>query len=111
MKTPLPGRPVRGSRSGVPVMALFDLLGRSWAMGIIWHLNEGPGNFRKLQAYCEDVSPTTLNTRLRELRESHLIELTPRGYQLTAMGRELFVLLEPLGAWSKKWAREFNNDV
>ena len=29
-RTPKPGRPVRGSRSGVPVMALLDLLGRRW---------------------------------------------------------------------------------
>ena len=33
-KLPKPGQPVRGSRSGAPIMALFDLLGRRWAMGV-----------------------------------------------------------------------------
>ena len=30
-------------------MALFDLLGRRWAMGIIWNLAAGPATFRALQ--------------------------------------------------------------
>ena len=43
---PLPGSPVRGSRSGAPVMALLDLLGRRWAMGVLWTLCEGgPATF------------------------------------------------------------------
>ena len=67
MAIPKPGKPVRGSKTGQPIMALFDLLGRSWAMGIIWHLYKGPSTFRKLQEYCESISPTTLNKRLKEL--------------------------------------------
>ena len=109
MKTPVPGGPVRGSKSGVPIMALFDLLGRSWAMGIIWHLSDGARNFRQLQEYCETVSPTTLNTRLKELRLAQLIELRKEGYTLTETGQELFVVIKPLGAWSKKWAKGFTN--
>ena len=29
-------------------MAAFDLLGRRWAMGIIWNLSKGPATFRSL---------------------------------------------------------------
>ena len=90
-------------------MALFDLLGRSWAMGIIWNLNEGPHNFRELQAKCETVSPTTLNTRLKELKAVHLIDRSITGYKLTEAGYELFTLLKPLGAWSQKWARKLSD--
>ena len=104
-KTPLPGKPVRGSKSGVPVMALLDLLGRSWAMGIIWGLSEGPMTFRKVQSYCETLSPTTLNVRLKELSKAGLIEKAPEGYSLTGLGYELFLLITPLGSWAKKWAR------
>ena len=62
-------RPVRGSSSGRPIMALLDLLGRRWALRLIWELREGPLVFRALQARC-GVSPSVLNTRLAELREA-----------------------------------------
>ncbi len=107
MSTPIPGSPVRGSKSGQPIMALFDLLGRSWAMGIIWNLADGPKTFRQLQAVCESVSPTTLNTRLKELKDSYMIERTDNGYQLTDSGREVLELLKPLGKWAKHWSNKF----
>ena len=105
MPFPAPGQPVRGSKTGVPIMALFDLLGRSWSMGIIWHLNEGPATFRVLQAYCESISPTILNKRLKELTKAALIERTLEGYQLTPKGKELYEMLSPLGKWAKVWAK------
>ena len=108
MKLPIPGKPVRGSKSGQPIMALLDLLGRSWAMGIIWHLYNGPSTFRKLQDYCESISPTTLNKRLKELKESHLIERSLDGYMLTQQGKELYELIEPLGGWARHtWSKNF----
>ena len=107
-QTPLPGKPVRGSRSGVPVMALLDLLGRSWAMGIIWGLSERPLTFRKVQEHCETLSPTTLNVRLKELTKAGLIKKTAEGYALTGLGEELFGLITPLGTWAKKWARSLS---
>jgi len=107
MPIPKPGQPVRGSKSGAPIMALFDLLGRRWAMGIIWNLNEGAMTFRVLQARCEakngPISPSILNTRLKDLQEARLVERTLAGYQLTDLGREIFRLIEPLDNWSKKW--------
>ncbi|UII32346.1 helix-turn-helix transcriptional regulator [Fulvivirga ulvae] len=107
MKIPKPGAPVRGSKSGQPIMALFDLLGRSWAMGVIWNLNHGPCTFRELQVRCNTVSPTTLNSRLKELTNAYIIERCMEGYQLTQSGKELYTLLSPLGEWSRKWAKKF----
>jgi len=104
MAIPRPGNPVRGSRSGTPVMAVFDLLGRRWAMGIIWNLNLGSASFRSLQKSCESISPSVLNSRLKDLREAGLIELTDDGYTLTALGKELFQLLKPFKEWSVRWA-------
>jgi len=109
MAIPRPGSPVRGSRSGAPIMALFDLLGRSWAMGIVWNLSGGALNFRELQELCETVSPTTLNRRIKELREAQIIELTDDGYKLTASGRKLYELMQPLSRWSRGWARRLKN--
>lgn len=105
MAIPKPGKPVRGSQSGAPLMTVFDLLGRRWAMGIIWNLSKGPVTFRALQTACESISPSILNTRLKDLKEAKLIDRSLEGYHLTAMGEELFHLLFPLGDWSIKWAK------
>ncbi|NAY92017.1 transcriptional regulator [Muricauda sp. JGD-17] len=111
MIIPKPGLPVRGSKTGQPIMALLDLLGRSWAMGIVWHLYKGPSTFRELQDYCESISPTTLNTRLGELNKCHLVERCLEGYVLTEYGRELFELLEPMGSWARhRWAKSFEEN-
>ena len=104
MSIPKPGQAVRGSKTGAPIMAAFDLLGRRWAMGIVWNLSDGPRTFRGLQQACESISPTILNRRVKELREAHIIERTLEGYQLTDLGQELFSVLKPFGAWSLKWA-------
>ncbi|MEM6499273.1 MAG: helix-turn-helix domain-containing protein [Pseudomonadota bacterium] len=107
MKFPKPGSPVRGSKTGEPIMALFDLLGRSWAMGIVWQLaDRGPANFRELQDRCEGVSPAVLNTRLKELRAAGLLEHGSQGYQVTKSGKQLFKHLSPLARWSSKWAHD-----
>ena len=110
MSLPIPGKPVRGSKSGNHLMALFDLLGRSWAMGIIWRLNEGPATFRALQERCETISPTTLNKRLKELSQSFMIERTTDGYILTKQGKEIFELLTPLEKWARSWAKIFEEN-
>jgi len=103
---PIPGQPVRGSRTGQPIMALFDLLGRAWAMGIVWQLKDGPYTFRQLQVACENVSPSLLNRRLKELRATGIISHGPGGYQLTPIGIELFERLQPLGTWADQWAAQ-----
>lgn len=105
MSGAIPGKPVRGSKSGVPIMALFDLLGRRWAMGILWTLcQEEPCTFRKIQELCDSISPTLLNTRLKDLREAGLLDHEAGGYLATTLGHELYALLVPLGSWSKAWA-------
>ncbi len=96
---------VRGSRTGRPIMALLDLLGRRWVLRIVWELREEPKRFRELQDAI-GASPTIVNGRLGELREARLVELDPdRGYRLTALGKELLHLFLPLHVWSEKWAK------
>ena len=105
-KPPCPGARVRGSQTGRPVMALLDLLGRRWVLRILWELRGEPLNFRELQAACGGISPSVLNTRLAELRDSLIVELrTDEGYALTKTGRELLTQLTPLTVWSEKWAK------
>jgi len=96
---------VRGSRTGRPIMALLDLLGRRWTLRIVWELREGALRFRELQDLI-GASPTIVNTRLAELREARLVELDEAtGYRLTTLGRELLQLFLPLHVWSEKWAK------
>lgn len=109
MPIPIPGKPVRGSESGVPVMALFDLLGRAWAMGVIWQLQGGPYTFRELQSRCESISPTILNNRIKDLREAGIVERILEGYRLTEIGNELITILLPFADWSANWAKEVFN--
>ena len=104
VSTPIPGRPVRGSTTGRPVMALFDLVGRRWALRIVWELREGDATFRDLAHRCDDVSSSVLRDRLRDLTVAGIVERGDGGYRLTADGRELMELLRPLGQWSQRWA-------
>ncbi|MCP5056288.1 MAG: helix-turn-helix transcriptional regulator [bacterium] len=103
MSAPRPGQRVHGSRTGRPIMAAFDLLGRRWALRVLWELGEAPLTFRELRGRCDDISPTVLNTRLRELREARLIEKTDRGYALTETGHSLGRALRPLVRWAEDW--------
>lgn len=104
-KIPTPGKPVRGSQSGKPIMALIDLMGRRWVLRILWELRGDPLTFRALQDACGGLSPSVLNTRLGDLREAALIETTGDGYRLTTAGRELGKEFEALTHWAEKWAK------
>lgn len=85
-------------------MALFDLLGRRWAMGVLWTLCEsGPSTFRALQARCESISPAVLNSRLKELQEARFVERSDMGYVATELGARLYRQLVPLGETAQDW--------
>ena len=105
-KTPRPGRPVRGSTTGRPLMALFDQLGRRQALRTICELREGRLTFRALQDACDGISPTVLNKRLKELRDNQLVDVKEGdGYGLTPLGHQLGQALRPLTEWSERWAK------
>ncbi len=109
---PYPGKPVRGSKTGKPTMALFDLLGRPWSMGVLWQLCQGGScTFRELQLRCESISPAVLNSRIKELRLGLLVENTPDGYQPTGLGQQLAALLLPFSQFSEQWATQLNQSI
>ena len=107
VRAPLPSRPVRGSATGRPIMALLDLLGRRMALRILWELCAARLTFRALQQAAE-TNPSVLNARLRELREAGIVEHGPEGYHLTPLGETLLQLLLPLHLWADDWARLLN---
>ncbi|MFC6440177.1 helix-turn-helix domain-containing protein [Bowmanella sp. JS7-9] len=106
MNTPLPNQPVRGSHSGVAIMAVFDLLGRKWNMRILWELRTGPQTFRTLQENCDNMSPSVLNNRIKQLADARLLATSPTGYQLTELGNTLMTTLDPLRAWASVWEKQ-----
>jgi DNA-binding HxlR family transcriptional regulator len=102
-------RAVRGSRSGRPIMALLDLLGRRWTLRIMWELREGPLTSRALRTACDEASPTVVQARLTELREAGLIELVAGdGYRLTTLADELNETFLPLDRFAERWSKQIN---
>ena len=87
-------------------MAALDLLGRRWALRVLWELRDGqPLSFRELRERCDSMSTSVLNQRLAELREAGLVESGEGGYRLTKTGTQLEDALGPLDGWAKRWAR------
>jgi DNA-binding HxlR family transcriptional regulator len=106
MATPKPGRPVRGSSTGRPIMALLDLLGRRWTLRILWELRTETLGFRILQERCDAMSPSVLSQRLTELKEAGIVAHDDNeDYILTGEGKELLQALAPLQDWACSWAK------
>jgi DNA-binding HxlR family transcriptional regulator len=98
---------VSGSKSGRPIMALLDLLGRRWSLRIIWELRDDRSlTSRALRTACDEASPTVLQARLSELREAGFVELMPAsGYRLTGLGKDLFENFLPLHRFAERWSK------
>lgn len=104
MTAALPGRPVRGSDTGRPIMAALDLLGRRWSLRILWELREAPMTFRALQAACGDISPSVLQQRLKDLRAAALVAHDGAGYGLSPAALRLMPTLLALQTWADRWS-------
>ena len=102
---PRPGRPVRGSATGRPLMAAMDLLGRRWALRILWELRGEPLGARALRSRCDGMSSSVLYERLDELTGAGLITRDEAGdYLLTDLGAALGPALESLDSWAWRWS-------
>ena len=104
-EVPRPGRPVRGATTGRPLMAALDLLGRRWALRVLWELRDGPVGARDLRRRCDAMSSSVLYERLRELSAAGLIDRDASDrYMLTAIGGSLSAAIAPLDMWANAWA-------
>jgi len=87
-----------------PIVQLIDILGKKWVLRILWELKEGPCTFRELQSRCGDLSPTIINTRIKDLCATHLVFKSPdSGYNLSQHGSELIELFYPLNDFANRW--------
>jgi DNA-binding HxlR family transcriptional regulator len=72
---------------------------------VLWQLGEEGLTFRALRARCNDMSPSVLNRRIRELRQAGILEPRPAdGYRLTQEGRSLLPALRSIGQWAERRA-------
>jgi DNA-binding HxlR family transcriptional regulator len=88
-------------------MAALDLLGRRWALRILWELGDEPLGVRELRRRCDDASPDVLYRRLRELQDAGLLaQDTQLRYGCTPLGASLAEAIAPLDRWANTWARK-----
>ena len=86
-----------------PVHDALELLGRRWAMRLIWELRRDALSFSELRERCGGVSPSVLSTRLGELTDAGIVDRDgARRYTLTASGRELARLLYEINRWAER---------
>ena len=86
-------------------MAALDLLGKRWALRVLWDLRNGPLGARTLRERCDAMSPSVLYQRLGELTEAGLVaQEADQRYELTEIGHALGAALQPLDQWSRRWA-------
>jgi DNA-binding HxlR family transcriptional regulator len=83
---------------------LFSLLEARYAMRVLWALKDGhPQTFRLLQDSVGGITPNTLNTRIKELREAGLLTHVGDGYCVTPPGADLLKRIGDLQAFATKW--------
>ncbi|MBL0423158.1 helix-turn-helix transcriptional regulator [Ramlibacter sp. AW1] len=93
------------SRETAAVTQLLALLEARYALRVLWALRDGhPQTFRLLQDSVGGITPNTLNTRIKELREAGLLDHGGEGYQLTALGTELVRRMAELQGFALRWS-------
>jgi DNA-binding HxlR family transcriptional regulator len=79
-----------------------DLLGRRWALRLIWELRRDALSFSEIRERI-GISPSVLSTRLGELEGTNVVERdSARRYRLTGGGRELARLLYEINRWAER---------
>ena len=93
------------SKETAATFQLLALLEARYAIRVLWALRDGhPQTFRLLQDSVGGITPNTLNTRIKELREAGLMHHNGDGYSVTPSGADLLKRLNDLQAFAAKWA-------
>ncbi|APW43337.1 winged helix-turn-helix transcriptional regulator [Rhodoferax saidenbachensis] len=93
------------AKESVAIGQLLGLLESRYAIRVLWALRDGHAQtFRLLQDSVGGITPNTLNTRIKELREAGLLTHGGEGYAVTAAGADLLKRLGDLQAFASKWA-------
>ena len=92
-----------------PIARASELLAERWTPIIVRNLFAGCTTYGEIAAGAPGVPRSLLTQRLRQLRAAGVVEMRPKksgrgmAYHLTEAGRDLWRVLEPLGAWGEQW--------
>lgn len=93
------------SKEMAAISQLLSLLEARYAIRVLWALRDGhPQTFRLLQDSVGGITPNTLNTRIKELRQAGLMSHGDDGYIVTASGADLLKRLADVPAFASRWA-------
>lgn len=93
------------SKESVAIGQLLGLLESRYAMRVLWALRDGHAQtFRLLQDSVGGITPNTLNTRIKELRDAGLMTHGSDGYSVTTVGADLLKRMGDLQAFAGKWS-------
>jgi DNA-binding HxlR family transcriptional regulator len=97
-------------KNNTAIGQLFSLLEYRFAMRVMWALKDGhPQTFRLLQSSVTNITPNTLNNRIKELRAAGMIDHGGSGYFVTPLGADFLKRIGDLSAFASKWAIALNN--
>ncbi|BFO54680.1 MULTISPECIES: winged helix-turn-helix transcriptional regulator [Comamonadaceae] len=92
------------SKENAAINQLFEKLECRYALRVLWALRDGhPQTFRLLQDSVGGITPNTLNTRIKELREAGLLDHGSDGYTVTPSGVDLLKRLSDVQAFATRW--------
>lgn len=93
------------SKEMAAISQLLSLLESRYAIRVLWALRDGhPQTFRLLQDSVGGITPNTLNTRIKELRQAGLMAHGDDGYIVTVSGADLLKRLGELPGFAVRWA-------
>ncbi len=93
------------ARDVAAISQLLSLLESRYAIRVLWALRDGhPQTFRLLQDSVGGITPNTLNTRIKELRQAGLMTHGQEGYLVTPSGADLLRRLADVPAFASRWA-------
>ena len=92
------------SKENAAINQLFARLECRYALRVLWALRDGhPQTFRLLQDSVGGITPNTLNTRIKEMREGGFIDHGSDGYTVTTSGLDLLKRLSDVQAFATRW--------
>jgi DNA-binding HxlR family transcriptional regulator len=100
------------SKESAAMDQLLTLLESRYAMRVLWALKDGRAQtFRLLQDSVGGITPNTLNTRIKELRETGLLTHVNEGYCLTPTGADLVRRLAEWPVFATRWVASLAKQV
>jgi DNA-binding HxlR family transcriptional regulator len=91
-------------KENAAISQLLGLLESRYAIRVLWALKDGHAQtFRLLQDSVGGITPNTLNTRIKELREAGFVIHGSDGYVVTPAGSDLLKRMGELPAFAAKW--------